>query len=308
MSPDKGEKGVRNLLPERPSGCSAQKVPDPFFSGSLPLAISDHELGLDFYLEVGGGVGPQAVKRLVAESAKELRGRLAELGRGAQPGPARSARLDAFLAALLAIDRAGFLPGTLSVLPAEPGCQPGAHARGEGCPLCAVLELIAEAEAAKLIRVLRIAGDKDRQGRYVSATDIAIEPGEALPGYRARLAPPAEPPAPEPDQATTLAGLRAGSWAEIVFEVSSEGFRVGNVSGVPADLDLEPGEWELFRDFAKGLGEYRSAGMGGADAQLAGQVERLGAALKRAFPQVPGEPIRSVGSGSYNSAFRIRPD
>ncbi len=29
------EKGVRNLLPERPSGCSAQKVPDTFF---LPLA------------------------------------------------------------------------------------------------------------------------------------------------------------------------------------------------------------------------------------------------------------------------------
>ena len=27
-----GEKGVRNLLPERPGGCFAQKVPDPFFS------------------------------------------------------------------------------------------------------------------------------------------------------------------------------------------------------------------------------------------------------------------------------------
>ena len=25
------EKGVRNLLPERPAGCFAQKIPDPFF-------------------------------------------------------------------------------------------------------------------------------------------------------------------------------------------------------------------------------------------------------------------------------------
>jgi molybdopterin converting factor small subunit len=28
-----GEKGDRNLLPERPEGCFAQKVPVPFFSG-----------------------------------------------------------------------------------------------------------------------------------------------------------------------------------------------------------------------------------------------------------------------------------
>src|SRR5712692_7302719 len=28
-----GEKGVRHLLPERPEGCFAQKVPDPFFAG-----------------------------------------------------------------------------------------------------------------------------------------------------------------------------------------------------------------------------------------------------------------------------------
>ena len=31
-----GEKGVRNLLPERPVGCSAQKVPDTFFSPGPP--------------------------------------------------------------------------------------------------------------------------------------------------------------------------------------------------------------------------------------------------------------------------------
>ena len=29
------EKGVRNLLPERPGGCLAQKVPDPFFRASV---------------------------------------------------------------------------------------------------------------------------------------------------------------------------------------------------------------------------------------------------------------------------------
>jgi thiamine biosynthesis lipoprotein len=31
-APPDGEKGVGNLLPERPGGCFAQKVPDPFFS------------------------------------------------------------------------------------------------------------------------------------------------------------------------------------------------------------------------------------------------------------------------------------
>jgi len=35
-----GEKGVRNLLPERPSGCFAQKVPDPFFSRQVRIAVT----------------------------------------------------------------------------------------------------------------------------------------------------------------------------------------------------------------------------------------------------------------------------
>jgi asparaginyl-tRNA synthetase len=35
MKLNEPEKGVRNLLPERPAGCSAQKVPDPFFGRTV---------------------------------------------------------------------------------------------------------------------------------------------------------------------------------------------------------------------------------------------------------------------------------
>src|SRR5207237_4341697 len=35
-----GEKGVRHLLPERPEGCCAQKVPDPFFAAMMTFASS----------------------------------------------------------------------------------------------------------------------------------------------------------------------------------------------------------------------------------------------------------------------------
>ena len=36
-----GEKGVRTLLPERPAGCFAQKVPDPFFAPFEALLVVD---------------------------------------------------------------------------------------------------------------------------------------------------------------------------------------------------------------------------------------------------------------------------
>ena len=44
-APLPGEKGVRNLLPERPGGCSAQKVPDPFFADIVEHVRRTHEDG-----------------------------------------------------------------------------------------------------------------------------------------------------------------------------------------------------------------------------------------------------------------------
>ena len=38
--PAAAEKGVRHLLPERPGGCCAQKVPDPFFAAMMTFASS----------------------------------------------------------------------------------------------------------------------------------------------------------------------------------------------------------------------------------------------------------------------------
>ena len=51
-----GEKGVRNLLPERPFGCSAQKVPDPFFSpAARPLRHLFYPSGLPRAITKAGG-------------------------------------------------------------------------------------------------------------------------------------------------------------------------------------------------------------------------------------------------------------
>jgi hypothetical protein len=52
-----GEKGVRNLLPERPFGCSAQKVPDTFFSTHSRIALPARRYGSRDYQALAASLG-----------------------------------------------------------------------------------------------------------------------------------------------------------------------------------------------------------------------------------------------------------
>ena len=51
-----GEKGVRNLLPERPCGCFAQKVPDPFFGPFSPVVPASITLAMLRMIHQGEGL------------------------------------------------------------------------------------------------------------------------------------------------------------------------------------------------------------------------------------------------------------
>jgi len=286
-------------------------------AGPRPMTIPEQTLGLSFCFEIGAHLDPQAVAKLVADSAPVIRRYLDDpisaTVIGQHPDPARNA----FLAMLLAIDRANHEPGTLSVLPAAPACVPVAHATGGHCPFCAVLRVIALAQREKLIHVRQVAGEKDPTGRYLSATDIAIEPGEAIPDYRERIkrlslpllmASPAGPDEPEPVPGPAqklLATVRASSWAELNFDLQVAGFTVATVSGNRADLGLSRELWALLGEFAKGSGRLRPKVLGGVDTKLGVRVEGLRAALKRAFPQVPGNPIENQAGGAYQTTFTL---
>jgi hypothetical protein len=287
-----------------------------------PMTVPERAIGLSFYFEVPARANPQAVEMLVADSLPVIRRFLDDPVNvnaiGQKPDPARNA----FLAMLLAVDRAGFEPGTLSVLPAEPACSPAAHAPGAGgrCQLCAAMRVVAVAQREKLILIRKVAGDKDAKGHYVNATDIAIAPGQALDDYRDRIkrlslpllmaapdAPGESGPEPEPGEARRqLASLRVGSWAELSFDVHALGFTVSGITGNRADLSLTRDLWAFFGDLAKSSGLLRPKLLAGRDPRIAKLVAALRATLKRSFPQVPGDPIESQAGGAYKAAFAIK--
>ena len=301
-----------------------------------PMTFPDHSLGLSFYFEIAGFADALAIEKLVTDSAPVIRRYLDDpisaQTIGHQPDPRRNA----FLALLLAIDRAGFERGTLSVLPAQPACQPAAHAGAGGyCPFCGVLSLLAGAQREKLIRIRKVAGDKDAGGRYINAADVAIEPGFGLEEWRERIkrlslptllsaaapAAPARAPAggakakskakakapPAPGLAgTVLAVMRVSSWAELAFSVQAESFQLGDITGAPADLGLDAAGWQFFHEVARARGHLQPAVLGGLDWELNKRVARLSAALKRAFPQIQAEPFENTGAG-FKSRFNIQP-
>ncbi len=287
-----------------------------------PMTIPERSTGLAFYFEIGAHANAQAVEMLVADSVPVIRRYLDDpvnaAAIGQKPDPARNA----FLALLLAVDRAGFEPGTLSVLPSEPACRPAAHKPGAGraCALCAVMRVVALAQREKLIIVRRVAGDKDDKGHYVLATDIAVDPGPALEGYRERIKRLSLPlliaapsgaadsgPEPVAGQARKqLATLRVRSWAELSFDVQALAFTVSGVTGNRADLGLTRDLWAFFGDLAKSGGQLRPKLLGGHDSHTAGLVDALRAALKKSFPQIPGNPVESLAGGAYKAAFAIR--
>jgi hypothetical protein len=294
------------------------------------MTVPEPALGLSFYFETGAIAGDEVVGQLLAGTAAVIRRYLDDPVSTQVVGRRPDPRRNAFLSLLLAIDRAGFEPGSLSVMPLEPVCRPAAHAGETRCPFCAVLHLVAESAREGLLRVRAVAGDKDQKGRYYRATDLAIDPGPALDGYRERIKrlslPPLLPaqPAPRahPDAqgeaapragglkseaaAGLLATIYAGSWKEVHFAIGAGSFQVGGVAGSPGDLGLDPGGWEIFCELARNHGQLQPALLGDADADVAARVAALAETLKRAFPQIPGEPIRSSGTGGFDAEFSIR--
>lgn len=285
-----------------------------------PMTIQEHSIGLSFYFEIGAHANPQAVEKLVADSVPTIRRYLDDPINATSIGQKAEPSRNAFLALLLAVDRAGMETGTLSVLPAEPSCDLPAHAAHQParCGLCRAMHVLAAAQKEKLIHVRRVAGEK-AEGRYVRVTDVAIEPGEAVAGYRERIkrlslpllmtaAPASAKSEPEPvpgEAKRLLPGLRIGAWSELSFDVHATTFTVSGVTGNRADLGLTRELWALFGDFAKAGGQLRPKLLGGSDPRLGAMVELLRTALKKTFPHTPGNPIESQAGGAYKTAFAI---
>ena len=93
-----------------------------------PMTVPESSLGLSFYFETGAIAGDEAVGQLLAGTAAAIRRYLDDPVNAQVVGRRPDPRRNAFLSLLLAIDRAGFEPGSLSVLPLEPVCRPAAHA------------------------------------------------------------------------------------------------------------------------------------------------------------------------------------
>jgi len=288
------------------------------------MTLPEHSIGLAFYFEIPARANPQAVEFLVTDSVPVIRRYLDDPINATAIGQKTDPARNAFLAMLLAVDRAGPEPGTLSLLPAEPACLPAAHAAGAAgqCPFCAIMRLVALAQREKLIRVHRIAGDKNEQGRYVRATDIAIVAGEALADYRERIkrlslplliaaaagqGPGDAGPEPEPGAARKqLATLRVQSWSELSFDVGALSFTVSGITGNRADLGLTRDLWAFFGDLAKTGGQLRPRLLAGQDANTVKLIDALRAALKRSFPQIPGNPVQSQAGGAFRTAFAMK--
>ena len=79
-----GEKGVRHLLPERPGGCFAQKVPDPFFAAGwlLPAVLSTTAGAVDIigFLALGGLFTAHITGNVVILAAHYVVGGFSEVG------------------------------------------------------------------------------------------------------------------------------------------------------------------------------------------------------------------------------------
>ena len=229
---------------------------------------------------------------------------------------------NALLALLLSVDRVG--GSDFEIIPLDRVCDVTRHARGykgPSCPLCSVIRLVGRMIAEKLIKVTKIDGETDDRGHYLHAECLSLVPGAGFDKYRdriRRLPLPALLPGasgagggPEPGPETSavrrrLATLPVESWNMLTVEVSPDSFRVAGITGYPSDLGLAQHEWQVLCDLASRGGRYAPKLIGDAETQLRHNVEKVTEALKRAFPQLQGDPVKRTGTGVYETAFAIQ--
>ncbi|MHC4916500.1 MAG: hypothetical protein ACYTGB_13510 [Planctomycetota bacterium] len=225
---------------------------------------------------------------------------------------------NSLLALLLSIDRVG--GEDFQIIPLDRVCDVTRHARGykgPSCPLCSVLRIVGRMIAEKLIRVTKVDGEKDDRGHYLHAEGIFLVPGVNFDQYRNKIMrlplPALLPSASQPDGGgdqspvrRRLATLPVESWNMLTLEVSPDSFRVAGITGYPSDLGLAQHEWSVLCDLASRGGRYAPKLIGDAETQLRHNIERVTEALKRAFPQLKGDPIKRTGIGVYEAAFAVQ--
>lgn len=304
------------------------KFREPGEARGRPVSLRDEKLGVSWQFRTELPAESRTLGELIAAHIPVIRRYLDDPVNVQVIGRRPDLQRNAFMAMLLAIDRVGFEGSCVSVAPREPDCNPAGHAgkaAGQGCPLCAILRLLASMQEDKLLLVRKTVGHRNPEGRYVRVVQVLVEPGAAFPSYRDKVrrlslpsllmpaaeakvpAPAAKPASPDAATVAVLASMHVRSWADLTFHVHADGFRVGEARGTAADLRLDRKGWALFLDLARGRGKLNPRTLGGIDPEMSAGVERLRAALKLAFPQIPGEPIEPSGGG-YKAVCSFQPD
>jgi hypothetical protein len=229
-------------------------------------------------------------------------------------------RRNIFLALLLSIDRVG--GEEFRVAPYDRVCDVARHRKsysGPACPLCSVMRLLGRVHGEKLVRITRVIGETDGEGHYLHAEGILLEAGSALEEYREKIKRLPLPPVLNltkksqkklsTDPAATwvrLSNIPAENWSKLKLEIEEDRFKANGIKGFPADLEIPQHEWQMLHDIAKAGGSYAPKMLGAGRAQYQKSFAHLVEVLKKAFPQIPGEPLRHTGTGSYEALLNLK--
>jgi hypothetical protein len=284
------------------------------------LSLRDTHLGLSLTFHAPAHLDTERVTLLLRDEVPVIRRFLEDPVNWPVVGRRPDARRNAFLALLLSVDRVG--GEDFSVLPLDRVCDVARHRKnysGPPCPLCHVVRLVGRVHGEGLVRITGVVGEADDKGHYLIAERITLQATPKLEVYREKVRRLPLPPVLKAtrrsqkkmssDPAATwvrLCNIPVQSWEKLTLELTQDYFKANGIIGYPRDLELAHHEWDILLDLARAGGSYKPKLLGPVEAQFRESFARLAAVLKKAFPQIPGEPLRRTGIGSYEANVRLR--
>ncbi len=284
------------------------------------LSLRDASLGLSLDFRAPHYLDPRRVGIMTRDEIPVIRRFLDDPVNWPLVGRKPDPRRNTFLALLLSIDRVG--GEDFRVVPYDRVCDVMRHKRGysgPACPLCAVMRLMGRVHGEKLALITRVIGETDGEGHYLHAESVLLKPGPALESYREKIKKLPLPPVLDvtkksqkkmsTDPAATwvkLSNIPAESWSKLTLELEEDRFKANGIKGFPSDLGIPMHEWQMLHDIAKAGGSHTPKMLGPAVEKYRRSFEHLVGVIKEAFPQIPGEPLRRTGTGSYEAAVKLK--
>ncbi len=286
----------------------------------LLLSLKETSLGLSLDFRAPHYLDPRRIGLILRDELPLIKRFLEDPINWPVVGRRPDNRRNVFLALLLSIDRIG--GENFRVVPHDRACDVSRHRKdysGPACALCSVMRLLRRAHGEKLVHITKVVGESDGEGHYLYAESILLDAGSELEKYREMIKRLPLPPVLDTtkksqkklstDPAATwvkLSNIPVRSWRKLTLEIEEDRFKANGIKGFPADLGLAQHEWQMLHDIAKAGGSYTPKVMGPAADRFRKSFENLARVLKRAFPQVPGEPLQHTGTGSYEALVNLK--